>query len=325
MQSKILEILRQANDYVSGEQLSRELGVSRSAVWKNINHLRSSGYVIHSVTNRGYKLCTAPDILSADEIRNGLETLALGKNICALDEVDSTNEEAKRQGTLGAPHGSVFVAERQTGGKGRLGRAWVSPPGTGIWMSVLLRPAIAPSEVPQITLITGLAVCRAIRACTGCEALIKWPNDIVIGSKKVCGILTEMAAEEDRINYIVAGIGINVNTESFPEELAKKATSLFMETGMHISRSALVRTILQELENCYDHFLTEVTADLLTPYRKFCVSLNRSVTVTRGNPPVPVTGTAVDISSNGELVVRTPGGTLLYVNSGEVAVQGIYE
>ena len=187
---EILTRLRQTEGYLSGEQLSETLGVSRAAVWKAITALRESGYAIDSATNRGYRLTASPDVLTPEEIRCGLHTRAIGKNIVALQEVDSTNEEAKRQAQCGAPDGSVFLAERQTGGKGRLGRTWESPAGTGIWFSVLLRPSLVPSEISSITLLAGIAVCRGIRSVTGCAAKLKWPNDVVIGSRKVCGILT---------------------------------------------------------------------------------------------------------------------------------------
>ena len=195
---EILLRLRQNEGYLSGEQLSEALGVSRAAVWKAITSLRDAGYEIDSATNRGYRLVSSPDVLTPEEVGYGLQTKTLGAKIFAFAEVDSTNEEAKRQAQCGAPDGSVFIAERQTGGKGRLGRAWKSPEGTGIWFSILLRPSLLPTEISNITLLAGIAVCRAVRSVTGCEACIKWPNDVVIGSRKICGILTELAAEIDR-------------------------------------------------------------------------------------------------------------------------------
>lgn len=322
MQEEILRVLRESDEYVSGEQLSKQLGVSRSAVWKAINGLRQAGYVIESSTNKGYRLEQVPDILSANEIKNGLATHFIGQYVVSLEEVDSTNEEAKRQGAKGAPDGSLFVAERQSNGKGRLGRNWSSLPGEGICMSVLLRPSITPYEVTKITLIAGLAVCRALRTAAGVDARIKWPNDIVAGGRKLVGILTEMAAESDRINYVVTGIGINVNQKQFPEELSAKATSLFIESKTIWSRAPLVRSVLCELEDCYDRFITEASFDLLTPYKELCVSLGRQVSVQRNDRTI--TGTAVDISPQGELVIKTQQGALIPINSGEVAVQGIY-
>lgn len=177
---KVLHSLRQTEGFVSGESLSETLGVSRAAVWKAITALREQGYVIDSVTNKGYRLVSAPDLLTEDTIRDGLES-TLVSEIHALETVDSTNNEAKRWAHQGAPHGSVFVAEEQTGGKGRLGRVWKSPPKTGLWFSILLRPKASPEQVTNLTLFSGLAVAKAIRALTGCDAKIKWPNDVVIG------------------------------------------------------------------------------------------------------------------------------------------------
>ena len=319
---KILQCLKEAEDYVSGEDLSRELGVSRSAVWKNINSLRENGYPIESVTNRGYRLSAEPDVLNETEVLNGLRTKTIGRSIAAFREIDSTNEEAKRRAQQGAPHGSVFVAERQLGGKGRLGRVWVSPPKTGLWFTILLRPEEAPSQVAGITLLTGLAVCRAIHGATGCGAMIKWPNDIVIGGRKVCGILTEMSAEIDRVHYAVVGIGINVNNEDFPPELSVKATSLRMETGKPVSRVHLLQRILEEFESPYDAYIEKGGPFFLEDYKKRCVTLGRTVGAIRGREQIA--GTAVDITPDGELVVRLKNGELLQINSGEVTVQGIY-
>lgn len=319
---QILERLRASEGYISGEELSEQLGVSRAAVWKAVNALRDEGYGIDSVTNRGYKLLSVPDILSEAEIKNGLETELLGGTVYALQSVDSTNEEAKRQAQNGAPDGSLIVADVQTGGKGRLGRAWASDPGVGIWMSLLLKPNCAPFEASRITLTSGFAVCRAIRESTGCDAKIKWPNDIVIGSKKVCGILTEMAAEFERVNYIVTGIGINVNTPSFPTEIAHKATSLRLECGQPFSRVILLQAVLKKFEILYRRFLTDLGEGMLDEYKSLCVTLGRRVTVQgfKGGQ----SGTAVDITPGGELVVEDAEGRRFEVGSGEVVVQGIY-
>ena len=319
--NEILNCLRASGGFVSGEELSERLGVSRTAVWKNINALRGSGYVIESVTNRGYRLASQPDMLTREQIAEGLQTEFLAKRIFCFDTLDSTNEEAKRQGALGAENGSLFVAEKQTGGKGRLGRAWTSPAGSGIWFSVLLRPGFLPEQTASLTLLIGLAVCKAIRKTAGCRAMIKWPNDVVIGSRKVCGILTEMAAEMERVNYVVAGIGVNANILSFPGELQAKATSLLLETGSPVDRAALLREILKQLEFYLNRQKTD-GAGVLEQYRSLCVTLGRKVGFTRGG--TPMTGTAADISPTGELMVRCEDGAVLPVFSGEVTVQGIY-
>ncbi|MBW7573416.1 biotin--[acetyl-CoA-carboxylase] ligase [Caproiciproducens faecalis] len=318
---EVLKYLQNHQQYVSGEELSEQLLVSRTAIWKNINTLRSSGYEIESVTNRGYRLVFSPNTISPEIILSGLKTKAMGKNVFCFDSIDSTNAQAKRQALAGASNGSLFIAEQQTGGKGRLGRVWASPSGTGLWFSVLLRPDSLPVQVTNITLLAGLAVCLSIRKLTKAPAMIKWPNDIVIGGKKVCGILTEMAAEIDRIEYVVVGIGINVNTENFPEELSVKATSLRVECGKPVARVELLQEILSEFERILSDY-TDRPEAIFAEYKTLCVSLNRTVGFVRNKEPL--TATAVDISPAGELVVRCGNGSLISINSGEVTVQGIY-
>ena len=223
LKQRILDMLKSAGGYISGEKISETLGITRSAVWKHVNRLKKNGYIIESVKNRGYRLVSSPDIIVEDDIKKSLNTEFVGQNIFFYDETDTTNERAKANST--EPDGSVFIAEVQTHGKGSRGRGWTSPRGTGIWHSILLKPDISPSEVSQITLVAGLAVCRAV----GLGAKIKWPNDIVICGKKICGILTEMSAEIDMVNYIVCGIGVNVNMESFDREIQHRATSMLFE------------------------------------------------------------------------------------------------
>lgn len=319
---KVLQALRMADGFLSGEAISGELGISRSAVWKAINGLREMGYEIDSVTNRGYRLAGTPDILTEESIRSFL-TGSLISEVHALKTVDSTNNEAKRWAQQGAPHGSLFVADEQTGGKGRLGRVWKSPAGTGLWFSVLLRPKAVPEQVTGLTLTAGLSVAKAIQKLTGCKAQIKWPNDVVIGSQKVCGILTEMAAEMESVEYVIPGIGVNVNTESFPEEIAFKATSLYLSTGKKWSRAELLGAILQEMECLLDRQEQGGVQAILEEYRENCVTIGRKVSTQRGN--IRLSGIAEDVTEGGELVVRQSNGSQLVINSGEVSVQGIYE
>jgi BirA family transcriptional regulator, biotin operon repressor / biotin---[acetyl-CoA-carboxylase] ligase len=319
---EILNCLRANGGYVSGEELCGQLNVSRTAIWKNINTLRDCGYEIESATNRGYKLVSCPDAIRKEEIEFGLNTAILAKKIYCYNSIDSTNEEAKRQAVGGAPNGSLFIAEQQSGGKGRLGRTWTSPAGTGLWFSVLLRPELIPSQVTIVTLLAGLAVCNGIRTYTDCPAMIKWPNDVVIGNRKVCGILTEMAAEIDRIEYLAVGIGVNVNIPSFPEELRIKATSLLLETGETVFRIGLLQEILLAFETLLKEDQTSGNDASLNDYKNLCVSLNRKVGFTRNNQPF--SGTAVDISQDGELIVQCDDGSRIPVSSGEVTVQGIY-
>ena len=316
MKQSIIDILKSGEGYVSGEKISQKLGISRAAVWKHIKSLRSEGYDIKSVTNKGYYLAAAPDIISGYEIKSGLKTARVGQNVRYVHETDSTNNEAKRFSDM--PDGTLFVAEVQTGGKGRLGRAWTSPAGEGIWMSILLKPDINPNEAPEITLIAGLAVCRALKRF---GALIKWPNDVVIGGKKICGILTEMSAEIERVSYIICGIGINVNIEEFPEELREKAASLYTVTGEKHNRTEIIRSVMEEFEPLYDEYLKKRLKNIVPEYKSVCVNIGKRVSILYGEHQT--TGTAVDINENGHLVVDTDEGEIT-VSSGEVSVRGVY-
>lgn len=334
LKQEILKDLRENGGFLSGEELSGRLHKSRTAVWKGIEALRRDGYEIDSATNRGYRLVSCPDRYFPEEIAAGLETEALGRTACCYESVDSTNEEAKRCALQGAPNGSLFLAERQTGGKGRLGRSWLSPAGTGIWFSVLLRPGTPPAgsrlpgevrlplQVAATTLLAGEAVCAAVRARTACAACIKWPNDVLVGTRKVCGILTEMSAEVERIEFVVVGIGINANNASFPEELRQKATSLRIEQGEPVRRVALLQEILRRFELLLKENAASLTPAFLERYKRDCVTLGRRVAFLRDGRSV--CGTAADISPEGELVVRMEDGAMETVRSGDVSVQGIY-
>ena len=313
MKSRILDMLR-GGEFVSGESMSERLGISRSAVWKHIGTLRSEGYGIESVTRRGYRLVSSPDILDPDSIIRSLDTVFIGRKILLFDETDSTNNEAKRKSDC--PDGTLFLSDMQTGGKGRLGRAWSSPKGEGIWMSLLLKPPLAPADVPQITLIAGIAAARAI----GFGARIKWPNDVVIGTKKVCGILTEMSAEIERVDHVVCGVGMNVNTPSFDGELADKATSLLIETGERHERAPVITRFLNEFERLYLTFLDGGFAPAADEYRELCLNVGREVNVIY--PDREIRGRAVDINDSGELLVETEN-EIIAVSSGEVSVRGV--
>lgn len=317
----ILSMLKKSDDYISGEQLSQTIGITRSAIWKYIKTLRSEGYDIDSVTNKGYKLLDCNSAINKFELTEGLKTKWLAKTLIYLPIVDSTNQEIKRIASL-HPHGTVIVAEHQTSGKGRLGRAWASPKGTGLWLSILLKPEIAPNQISGITLVCGLGVCKAIRKYTELNALIKWPNDIIIDNKKICGILTEMTAEADRINYAVTGIGINVNTTEFDNEIKHKATSLSIEANTVINRAELFKEIMFSLEKEFDHYFSNPDGAVSEEYTSLCATINREVTVKRGNSTFK--GKAIGVESTGDLIIELADGTSVKVSSGEVTVQGIY-
>ncbi len=263
-----------------------------------------------------------PDRFSPEGIAAGLGTDFLGRTVFCFDSIDSTNEEAKRRALEGAPNGSLFVAERQTGGRGRLGRKWDSPPGTGLWFTVLLRPETLPPRPAAAALLAGLAACGAVRAVSGCGVKIKWPNDIVAGRRKVCGILAELSAEAGRAGSMAVGIGVNVGTASFPRELRGKATSLLLETGRPVRRVALLQEILRRFEALLKQNAAALTPAFLSEYKKYCVTLGGKVGFRRAGRPV--CGVAEELSPEGELIVRLPDGTRETVLSGEVSVQGIY-
>ena len=247
-------MLKQADGYLSGEKIGEEMGISRGGVWKQIKKLRDQGYEIQSVSNRGYCLVEQQELWNDAEIKDGLQTKKLGQEVVFLEQVTSTNEKLINLAREGGKEGLLVVSEIQTAGRGRRGKNWSSPKGTGIWMSLLLKPDLPPVKAPMITLLAGLAICKSIRKVTGLLATIKWPNDILIDGKKICGILTEMDGEMEQIHHIVLGMGINVNMDSFPNALKDIATSLFLETGELVSRRTLIQEILLELEEIYTSY-----------------------------------------------------------------------
>ncbi len=261
------------------------------------------------------------NIINQNTLTENLKTKWLAKKLVYLPSVDSTNQEVKRIAS-DYPNGTVVVAEKQTAGKGRLGRIWSSPKGTGLWFSILLKPDISPNQIAGITLACGLGVCKAIRKYTGLNALIKWPNDIIIGNKKICGILTEMKAQADRISYAIAGIGINVNTTEFDEDIKHKATSLSVEANIAIDRVDLFKEIMLCLEKSFEDYFSNPDKAISDEYIKLCATLGRNVTVTRGN--TIFNGKAVGVNATGDLLVEIQDGTTIQVSSGEVTVQGIY-
>ena len=323
MKTEILRYLKEADGYISGQELCERFQVSRTAVWKVVRQLEAEGYEIEAVRNRGYRLKTAGDILSQAEILSSIRGSWAGREILYLDEVDSTNTAAKKAAENGAVHGTLVVSERQTGGKGRRGRAWDSPRGTGIFMTLILRPNMAPVHASMLTLVAALAVADGIRECTGAESLIKWPNDIVMSGKKICGILTEMSADPDRINYVAVGIGINVNMEEFPEEIRGVAASIFTETGKKTKRSLLISAVMAAFERYYEVFMkTTDMSGLLEDYNGKLANCGRTVRVL--DPAGEYSGTAIGIDREGELLVEMEDTTVRRVLSGEVSVRGIY-
>lgn len=323
MKSEILRMLRETEDYISGQELCEHFKVSRTAVWKVIKQLEAEGYLIEAVRNKGYHLKMAGDILSRAELESCINTQWAGKNILYFDETDSTNTAAKRAAEEGAPHGTLVAAEYQNGGKGRRGRLWSSPRGVGIWMSLVLRPGLPPASASMLTLVAAMAVAGGVSEAAGINAGIKWPNDIVCGGKKICGILTEMSAELEYINYVVTGIGINVGMEEFPEEIRDIATSVYLETGERIVRSRLIGAVMEAYERYYNIFIkTCDMSGLLEEYNGLLVNKDNLVRVLQ--PGHEYSGISLGIDETGELLVKTGDGELHRVISGEVSVRGIY-
>ena len=281
MKDTLLAVLKEnAGTYVSGEELSRKLGVSRTAIWKHIGSLRDQGYGVQSSPRLGYKLVSVPDLLLPAEIREGLHTVLLGKQIHYRAEIDSTNRLAKQLAIDGEPEGSVILAEQQRTGRGRMGREWSSPAG-GIWMSVILRPKLAPYQVQAFTLVAAVAAVEATIHTTGVTPGIKWPNDLLLGKKKVAGILTEVSAEMERVNYLVLGVGLNANISGtlFHGQLLGEATSLFAETGISVERTRWVQSFLETLEHYYFLASQDGFARVFDSWRRYSVTLGQWVTV----------------------------------------------
>lgn len=319
---RILELLRRQEGFLSGEDIGRELSITRAAVWKGIKKLREEGYEIEAVTNRGYRLTNPETMYNKRELEQGLKTKTMGQTIYFYEETDTTNNRARELALEGASEGTLVVAEKQTAGRGRRGKVWESPLGTGIWMSLVLRPQIMPAEASVLTLLCGLATAEAIEAETGLSAGIKWPNDILINGKKAVGILTEMDCEMSEVHFVIPGIGINVNTASFPPEIAEIATSLYLECGKTVSRRRLVHRVLERLEEHYETFLrTGSFAAMLEDYRKHCITLGKEVHVLGREP---FFAEALDITPEGELLVRrADNGKEEVVFSGEVSIRGV--
>ncbi|WP_366923311.1 biotin--[acetyl-CoA-carboxylase] ligase [Metallumcola ferriviriculae] len=318
MKGKILALLKKSDEYVSGEWLSKEMGVSRTAIWKHINYLRQEGYKIESVPRLGYKILHIPDKLYAEEIYSLLTTNFIGKKIYHYNHLTSTNDQLKKLADEGKGEGTVVVAEQQTAGKGRLGRSWFSPPGAGIWCSVLLRPTVSPAHAPKLTLLGAVAVAEGIEKYTGLQPGIKWPNDLLVEGKKVCGLLTEMRAEVDSINYVTLGFGINIKLVDFPEEVKGKAITLEGVLGKKLNRVGLLACILNAFEKNYLLFLSKGFSPIRGKWEELNVTLGKMVTVTSHSGTV--SGEAVALGDGGGLVVRTDGDELKEFLSGEVTL-----
>lgn len=323
MKAEILALLRENDKFVSGQELCNRFGVSRTAVWKVINQLKKEGYRIEAIQNKGYHMVSSPDLLSKYELESRMATAWLGKEIVYKETTGSTNADVRRMAEDDAENGLLVVADAQTSGKGRRGRQWESEKGTNLYFSMLLKPDIAPDKASMITLVAAYSVAKVIEKNTGLDAKIKWPNDIVVGKKKVCGILTEMNMERDYIHHIVVGIGINVNEEEFPDEIRDMATSLKKEVGRIVSRANLLCDILLQFEKDYSAFLAaEDLKPFIDDYNKMLV--NKGALVKVLDPKGEFSGIAGGINEEGMLIVFKENGQIEKVYAGEVSVRGMY-
>ncbi len=324
----VLELLRaEEGAYLSGEELSRRLGLSRTAVWKAVDGLRREGYAIEARTGLGYRLAAVPDALTEVEIRSFLGAVeTVGWELRCFEELDSTNTRAKQLALEGAADGTVVIANSQTAGRGRMERSFQSPRDKGIYLTALLRPDLPVERLLPVTAMAGVALCDAVERVCGVRPGLKWPNDPVLNGRKLCGILTELSLEGEsgRLQYLVLGIGVNVlqGAADFAPEVAEVATSLAMTLGRPVSRPALAAALIEELDRLYGALRSGETASYLAAYRRDCVNLGRTVQLLSAGGRE--TAEAVDIDQDFGLVVRDGSGALRTVRSGEVSVRGLY-
>lgn len=305
-------------NYLSGQTLADLIGCSRTAVWKHMEELRKEGFQLEAVRRKGYRIVKTPERITADEIRLGLKTNFIGKNIHYEDRVESTQKIAHQLANEDVPEGTVVIAEEQISGRGRMERSWHSPKYTGIWMSLILRPNIPLQKAPQLTLLTAVSVVQAIEDLTELHPEIKWPNDILINGKKITGILTELQAESDRIHSIIIGIGINVNQRitDFPLDLQNTATSIMIEKGSEISRASLIKSIFTQFEKMYLLYLAEGFLPIKLLWESYATSIGKQLkarTLTK-----TIEGKALGITDDGVLRIQDSEGKIHQVYSADI-------
>lgn len=321
LNQRIIELFREKKGgIVSGEELSSALGVSRTAIWKHIKTLKEIGYQIEAIPSQGYRQVSAPDILVPAEISAGLATGRIGRRLICFRETESTNMVAFRLAEEGADEGTVVVAEAQHHGKGRLGRRWESPPGVNLYCSLILRPPILPTQAPQLTFLSAVAVARAIAATTSLQPVIKWPNDVMVGKAKVAGLLNEMSAETEKVNFVILGIGVNINMrrDQFPDDLRHPATSLALELGREVNRLEFTRALLTALDETYDRYLARGYEAIREEWLSRCSMNGREVKVTFHDQTQA--GMVMGIDEDGALLLRLHDGRMERVLAGDVTL-----
>lgn len=322
VRKKLLDAFREANgEFLSGEKIAKEIGCSRTAVWKHIEELRKEGFQLEAVRKKGYRLNQTANKMNENDLYLGLETKTIGRTIHVYETVTTTQKIAHELAINGAKDGTLIIADEQTMGRGRLGRNWHSKKGTGIWMSLIIKPEISVQKAPQFTLLTAVALCMAIEEVTGLEPFIKWPNDLLLQQKKVAGILTELIAEENRVQAIIIGIGINVNhTETdFPEELRDKATSLAIEKGTTILRPKLVQNFCLKFEKLYETYNKTGFQPIKLLWESYNISIGKKI-LARTNQRT-IVGTALGINEDGVLLLEDEHGHIHHIYSADIDIQ----
>ncbi len=318
---KILSLFRARPDqYLSGQDISRSLNISRAAVWKQVKVLRELGFEIEAKHSQGYRLQVAPDLLLSVEIETDLNSRVIGQTVITHEEIDSTNLQLRRLAEGDATEGTVVVADRQSAGRGRLGRRWESPAGVNLYCSILLRPQIPLQQAPQLTFLSAVAVAETLNEVCHLSAQVKWPNDILIDGAKISGLLNEMSAETEQIHFVILGVGVNLNmlAEQFPENLNYRATSVLLETGKPVDRLLFLRTFLQRLDYYYTEFSAEGFVPIRRRWESLCNIMNKSVTVDSGAGNI--CGTVVGIDLDGALRLQLEGGQVERILAGDVSL-----
>lgn len=315
----LLDAFKNANGkFISGEKLAQNIGCSRTAIWKHIEDLKKDGFHVEAVRKKGYRLLEQSNKLSENEIYLGLETEEIGRSVYFFESVTSTQKVAKEYAMNGAKHGTLIVADEQTEGRGRMVRKWYSPKGTGIWASFILRPDIQIQHAPQLTLLSAVAVVQAIKKVTHITPEIKWPNDILISGRKVCGILTELQAEEDRIQSVILGIGINVNQDEndFSAEIIKKATSLKIELGKTVNRSSLIQSLCYYIEQLLHLYISEGFTPIKSLWETYAVSIGKRISARTVKGTFD--GVALGINNEGVLLLKQDNGEIVEIISADI-------
>lgn len=322
MEDNILNELKNAEDYISGEHLSSALNVSRTAIWKHIKNLKTKGYIIEGISNKGYKLISSPDLLNKSELLSLIKTSVLGKNIIHFDDIDSTNIKAKELAQKNIADGSIIIAEKQTLGSGRFNRKWISPSG-GLWFTLVLRPTMPPTEAPKITQIAAASIYKTLMDFN-INTTIKWPNDILLNDKKLCGILAEMKCDMDSVHYLILGVGMNINIDeiNFDESIKSTATSLKIEFNKQFERSEILANFLNHFETLYNKFLNNLDlSETISICRDHSNIFGKQAKlITYSNEEIV---TCMSLSDTGDLIVKDSKGNEKAVLAGEISFNGM--